>query len=97
MRKRAAGRLGAAVLLIGIGLLLLFKLPFWPLILIVAGLAAFVHMAARGHPGAGTGVAMLLFSAFFLSRVPRLFVPGMLVLLGIAVLSGLGRRWRRMP
>lgn len=94
MGPGGAARLSGAVFLAGLGLLLLLKLPVFPLILIAVGLSAFVHMAARGHAAAGLAVALWLFCVVFLFRVPRLLVPGMLALGVIAVVAR--ATWRRV-
>lgn len=93
----AAGALSAAILLGGLALLMLLKLPLWPLLLIVVGLAAFVHLAARGRAATGVGAALWLFAVVFLVRVPRLLVPGLIALALIAIVSRLGRRRWRTP
>lgn len=97
MRRHGAARLSGAIMLVGLGLLMLLKLPIWPLMLVVVGLAAFVHLAVRGHAVTGIGVALWLFSVVFLFRVPRLIVPGMIALVVIAVIVRLGWERSRQP
>lgn len=94
MGRGGAARLSGAIFLAGLGLLILLKLPVFPLILIAAGLAAFVHLAARGHAAAGLGVALWLFCLVFLFRVPRLLVPGMIALGVVAWVASLS--WQRL-
>ncbi len=85
--------LSSAVLIIGIGLILLLKIPFWPTILIVCGLSSFLSAAGRGRMGGGLRSAIWLFGLTFLFSVPRLFVPGMIALVGLSIILNLGR-WR---
>jgi len=85
--------LSSAVWIIGIGLILLLKIPFWPTILVVGGLSLFLSAAGRGRVGGGLRSAIWLFGLAFLFSVPRLFVPGMIALVGLSIILNLGR-WR---
>ncbi|NTU86402.1 MAG: hypothetical protein HGA45_44905, partial [Chloroflexales bacterium] len=86
-----------AIFLIGLGALLLLKLPFWPGILIIAGLTAFASEAMRGRYFNGLNSVLWLFGIAFLFMVPRLWWPGVLVLVGISVLLNMARRAARGP
>ena len=82
-----------AIWLIGLGLIFLTG-AFWPGILVLAGLTAYVQEAARGRQAEGlqelvtlTGIAFLFWTG--------LFWPGILILLGIVAL--LSPELRRRP
>lgn len=84
------------VFMIGIGVLLLLRLPFWPMILVVIGLASFVSEATRGRLFNALQGSFWMFGLAFLFSVPRLFVPGIIILVGLsALLSWLDRMNRR--
>lgn len=95
-RRRHArqGRGGAAgaIFLIGLGALLLLKLPFWPGILIVSGLTGFFSEAMRGRYASGLSSIVWTFGIAFLFMVPRLWWPGILVLAGISILIQMVQR-----
>jgi Double zinc ribbon len=100
-RQRRHGRVGdgvgSALFLIGLGLLFLLKLPFWPAILVVWGLAHFVNYALRGRVLDGFAHTLWLFGLAFLFTVPRLWFPGMIILVGLSMLLHLGQRYARRP
>lgn len=91
------GAITGAIMLIGLGALLLLKLPFWPGILIVVGLASFLGEAMRGRYINALSSVLWLFGLAFLFMVPRLWWPGILVLVGLSVLLGLLRQSTRCP
>lgn len=100
--RRWQGRRGSpqwegAIFLIGLGLIFLLKAPFWPTILVVIGLSAFVGAAWRGHTLDGLGRAIWLFGIAFLLTVPRLLWPGVLVLVGVSLLLDWAKRAVRHP
>lgn len=94
--RRWEGATGA-LFLIGLGALFLLKLPFWPGILILAGLVAFVGESLRGRYFSGLSSILWLFGLAFLFSVPRLWWPGILVLIGLSVLLDMARRALRRP
>lgn len=102
-RRRARRRGGAwegasgALFLIGLAALFLLKLPFWPGILIVIGLTAFISEAGRGRYYNGLSSVIWLFGLAFLFMVPRLWWPGMLVIVGLNILLDVLRRALRRP
>lgn len=102
-RQRWRGRSGVwegavgAAFLIGLGALFLLKLPFWPGILIVAGVAAFISEAARGRYYKGLTSVIWLFGLAFLFTVPRLWWPGMFAIIGLNILLDMLRRSLRHP
>ncbi len=79
----SSGVIGA-VWLIGIGLLIMFKL-MWPGILILLGLTAFLHDSSSGRSQSGLRTLVFFVGIAFLYWT-RLFWPGMLILLGIVAL-----------
>jgi hypothetical protein len=85
------------VFLIGLGMLFLLKLPFFPAILVVAGLSMFVSAAARGSITDGFRHAFWLFGLALLFTIPRLWVPIMVVLIGLNVLFDVMCRAARRP
>jgi hypothetical protein len=88
---------GGPVFLIGLGLLFLLKLPFFPAILVVAGLASFASAAGHGRALAGFKSAFWLFGFALLFTIPRLWVPTMIVLIGLNVLFDVACRAARRP
>jgi ribosomal protein L40E len=96
-RRRDWNIAGVALLLIGIGLLMLGKL-FWPGILIVIGLANFVRLAGNDRVLPGVRNLLWFFGLALIFVVPRLFLPGMLVMIGLnAMISNMIRSGRRWP
>lgn len=95
-RRHRAGRgwegATGAVFLIGLGALLLLKMPFWPGILIIVGVTAFVSEALRGRYFNGLSSIIWTFGIAFLIMVPRLWWPGILVLAGVSMLIEMVRR-----
>jgi ribosomal protein L40E len=97
LRKRDADKISGAILLIGMGVLFLSKLPFWPLILFVVGLSVFVGSAVRGRVGEALAGGLFFFGLAVLFRLPHLLVPGMIALVGITTLLRLAMRRARWP
>lgn len=92
-RRSASGDIaGLAIILIGIGVLLLARIPFWPGILFVIGVSSFVTEASRGRIFQGIGSVIWLFGIAILFLVPRLWWPGLLVLIGLSILLGMVQR-----
>ena len=89
--------MSGVVFMIGIGLILLLKIPFWPAILVVCGLSSFLSAAGRGRVGGGLSSALWLFGLAFLFTTPRLFVPGLITLIGLSMILNLGRCRTRGP
>lgn len=97
-RRSARGDItGLAIMLIGIGVLLLARMPFWPGILFVIGVSSFVSEASRGRIFQGIGSVLWLFGIAILFLVPRLWWPGLLVLIGLSVLLGMIQRSLARP
>jgi hypothetical protein len=96
-RRRRWQHVGGPVFLIGLGMLFLLKLPFFPAILVVAGLSMFVSAAARGSITDGFRHAFWLFGLALLFTIPRLWVPIMVVLIGLNVLFDVMCRAARRP
>lgn len=86
---------GIAIFLIGLGLLL-FSKAFWPGILIVIGLANFMRVASRGRIIQGMRNIFWLFGLAFLFMMPRLFFPGIFVLVALSALleAMIFRQWK---
>lgn len=78
--------------LIGLGAMLLLKVPIWPGILIICGLVAFAAEAMRGRYLRGLSGVVWLFGLAFIFTVPRLMLPGIFVLVGLSVLLEMARR-----
>lgn len=91
------GGVVGAIFMIGLAALFLLKLPFWPGILIVAGVVAFVSEAARGRYFKGLSSVIWLFGLAFLFMVPRLWWPGMFAIIGLNILIDMLRRSLRQP
>lgn len=88
--------MGGPIFLVGLGLLFLLKLPFFPAILVVIGLSLFVSEAARGNVVVGLRNTIWLFGLAVLFTIPRLWMPGIFVLIGLhALLGGICRPARR--
>lgn len=87
-----ADRIGIAVFLIGLGVLLLTKKYVWPGILIVMGIAAFAAEAVRGRVMNGVYAVIWLFGLGVLFLVKSLWLPGLLALAGLTVLLEVIRR-----
>jgi ribosomal protein L40E len=97
LRRRDARRISTAVFFIALGLLLLLKLPFWPMILVVCGLSSFVYGAIRGRVLSAVDNTLWLFGLAFLFTVPRLWLPGLIILIGMSVLISIGRKRLGVP
>lgn len=96
--SRRPKHLGSAVFLIGLGVLFLLKLPFWPAILAVWGISALVDNLARGSGFKGLDTAFWLVGMAFIFTAPsRLFVPGIIILVGMSFLFNAIRSGRRLP
>lgn len=85
---------GGAIFLICLGVLLLLKAPFFPAILVVAGITDFVRKAGTGRAAGGLRSLLWLFGIAFLFFMPKLFWPGILVLVGLNVLLDMVLRSR---
>ncbi|MFV9506622.1 MAG: zinc ribbon domain-containing protein [Oscillochloridaceae bacterium umkhey_bin13] len=85
------------IFLVGMGLLFLLRLPFWPMILVVVGLASFVSEALRGRLFNALQGSFWMFGLAFLFTVPRLFIPGIIILVGVSVLLGWLDKANRNP
>lgn len=84
-------------MLIGVGLLLFLKLPFWPMILVVVGIATYVREVARGRIRQAFSSTIWLFGIAFLISVPRLLVPGLIILVGVSILLNLAKQRTNWP
>lgn len=88
------------IFLVGMGLLFLLRMPIWPFILPVIGLATFVNETVRGRLLSGMQSAFWMFGLAIIFSPgfgPRLFVPGMIVLVGGSILLGLIAKATRNP
>lgn len=92
---RNESELGITLLLIGAALLIpiIFRLPpmIWPNILMVLGIAQLIFHFQRGAIAAGMRNAIWLFGLGILFLMPRLFFPGLLLLVGLTFLM---ESWR---
>lgn len=77
------GALSGGILLIGIGMIFLLKLDFFPAILAVLGLSTIVAGLATGRGWYGIQGGVWLIGLFFLFQFDILF-PGILILIGIS-------------
>jgi hypothetical protein len=73
--------------LIGIGLIFLLKMPFFPTILAVIGLSSILAGLATGRGWHGIQGGVWLVGLFFLFYY-NIFWPGILILLGVSALIG---------
>lgn len=89
MRPRSSlyGALSGGLLLIGIGLIFLLNLNFFPAILAVLGLSSIVAGLATGRGWYGLQGGLWLIGLFFLFQFD-IFWPGILILVGISILLG---------
>jgi hypothetical protein len=89
MKSRSSlyGTLSGGLLLIGIGVILLLRLPFFPAVLAVLGLSSILAGLATGRGWHGLQGGLWLVGLFFLFYYD-LFWPGILILLGISALVG---------
>lgn len=76
---------GAALFLISLGGLLLLKAPFLPALFVAIGLNSLVRDASRGRIAKGMRNVIWLFGLAFLFFMPKLFFPGILVLVGVSI------------
>jgi hypothetical protein len=75
--------LSGGILLIGIGVIFLLRLDFFPAILAVLGLSTIVAGLATGRGWYGIQGGIWLIGLYFLFRFDILF-PGILILIGIS-------------
>jgi len=95
--KRLLGGSSVVILLIGLAVLFMLRLPIWPMILIVVGISSFVNEATRGRFYNGLSSVLWLFGLAMLFTVPRLFLPGLLILIALSIVLGFARRALRIP
>lgn len=86
-----------AVFLIGMGLLLFLKAPFWPALLVLIGITVFLGEATRGRYINGLRGVLWLFGIAFLVVTQRFWWPGILILMGVSVLLDTVERGSRRP
>jgi len=86
-RPKLYGTLSGGLLLIGIGLILLLRLDFFPAILGVLGLSSILAGLATGRGWYGLQSGLWLVGLFFLFYY-HIFWPGILIVLGISALLG---------
>ena len=99
MRSRSStySALSGGILLIGIGLIFLLKLDFFPAILAVLGLSTIVAGLATGRGWYGIQGGIWLIGLFFLFHFDILF-PGILILIGISgLIAALTRPMLKEP
>ncbi len=93
--------LGITLILIGgallLSMILRLPLPVWPNLLMILGIAQLIIYIRRGAPGPGLRNAIWLFGLGILFLVPRLFFPGMLLLVGLTLLIESWRWTRHHP
>ncbi|PDV97202.1 zinc ribbon domain-containing protein [Candidatus Chloroploca asiatica] len=80
----ATDAIAAVIFLVGLALLF-FTRQFWPGILVVVGLTSFVSEALRGRYFNGLNSIIWLFGLALLFTIPRIFLPGILVLIALTV------------
>ena len=95
--KRILGGSSVIILLIGLALLFMLRLPIWPMILVVVGISTFVNEATRGRFYNGLSSVLWLFGLAMLFTIPRLFFPGLLILIALSIVLGFARRALRIP
>jgi hypothetical protein len=81
------GTLSGGLFLIGIGLIFLLRMPFFPTILAVLGLSSMLAGFASGRGWQGVQGGIWLVGLFVLFYFDILW-PGILILIGISVLIG---------
>lgn len=86
-RSSTYGTLSGAILLIGVGVIFLLKLDFFPAILAALGVSTIVAGLATGRGWYGVQGGVWLIGLFFLFQFD-IFFPGILILLGISALIG---------
>ena len=89
MKSRGSlyGTLSGGLLLIGIGLIFLLNLDFFPAILAVLGLSSILAGLAAGRGWYGLQSGIWLVGFFFLFHFD-VFWPGILILVGVSSLIG---------
>jgi hypothetical protein len=70
--------------LVGLALLF-FSRSFWPGILVLVGVTSFISALARGRLQDGIGGLIWMLGLAFLFAVPKLFFPGILVLIALSM------------
>lgn len=95
--NRIWGGSSTIILLIGLAVLFMLRLPIWPMILIVVGISTFVNEALRGRFYNGLSSVLWLFGLAMLFTIPRLFFPGLLILIALSIVLGFARRALRIP
>lgn len=96
--RRRVKHVGSAFFLIGLGLLFLLKLPFWPAILAVWGVSVLADTLTRGSGLKGFGNAFWLMGLALIFTAPsRYFMPGIIILVGMSIFFGMIRSGRRLP
>lgn len=95
--KRMLGGSSIVILLIGLALLFMLRLPIWPMILIVVGISTFVNEATRGRLYNGLSSVLWLFGLAMLFTIPRLLFPGLLILIALSIVLSFARRALRIP
>lgn len=83
-KSAASNGIIGAIWLIGLGILFMTKL-FWPGILILVGLSAFMHESSRGRGNEALRTLVFFVGLTFLFWTGRFF-PGILILLGVIAL-----------
>jgi len=86
-RSSVYGTLSGGLLLIGIGLIFLLRLDFFPAILAVLGMSSILAGLATGRSWHGLQGGLWLVGLFFLFHCDILW-PGILILLGVSSLIG---------
>ena len=86
-RSSIYGTLSGGLFLIGLGLIFLLKLPFFPAILAVIGASSILAGFATGRGWQGLQGGLWLIGLFFLFYF-NIFFPGILILIGVSALVG---------
>jgi len=86
-RSKLYGTLSGGLLLIGVGLIFLFKMDLFPAILAVLGLSSILAGLATGRGWEGLQGGLWLIGLFFLFQFD-IFWPGILIVLGVSALIG---------
>jgi hypothetical protein len=86
-RSKLYGTMSGGLFLIGIGLILLFKMDFFPAILAVLGTSSILAGLATGRGWEGLQGGLWLVGLFFLFQFD-IFWPGILIVLGVSSLVG---------